>query len=155
MFDRNIKIRKAEAARLIIRSTNPREVAIIFVEYARKIHAKAVTTDPNFLRISVACGKIEQWLEQHYPSHVLLSTTGISYNEEDPRTRIIYKEQELDLEIAKKKRVEEIRAGHLPLTPPHHEVSKSEIALYIGGVMALIVALGAAVVYLVLNFADN
>ncbi|KAG6898017.1 hypothetical protein C0992_007013 [Termitomyces sp. T32_za158] len=162
MFDRNIKIRKAEAARaslafiiLIIRSTNPREVATIFVEYARKIHAKAVTTDPNFLRISVACGKIEQWLEQHYPSHVLLSTTGVSFNEEDPRTRIIRKEQELDFEIAKKKRVEGIRDGHLPLEPPSPEVSKSEIVMWIGGVTVLIFVLAAAIVYLVFKFVEE
>ena len=43
---------------LIMRSTNPRDVAYIFRDYARKIHAKAVPTDPNFLRLSVACGKV-------------------------------------------------------------------------------------------------
>ena len=34
--------------KLIMRSTNPCEVAIIFTEYARKIHAKVVPSDPNF-----------------------------------------------------------------------------------------------------------
>lgn len=75
MFQRNVKIRKAEAAKvraivlrshssayfllqLIMRSTNPREVSIIFQEYTRKIHAKSVPSDPNFLKISVACGKV-------------------------------------------------------------------------------------------------
>ncbi|XP_006461626.1 hypothetical protein AGABI2DRAFT_50291, partial [Agaricus bisporus var. bisporus H97] len=70
MFERNIKIRKATAAQLIMRSTNPRDVGQIFCEYARKIHAKAVPTDPNFMQISVACGKIEQWCEQNYPSFI-------------------------------------------------------------------------------------
>ncbi len=41
-----------------MRATNPREVGLIFREYARKIHAKAVPSDPNFIRISVACGKV-------------------------------------------------------------------------------------------------
>ena len=41
-----------------MRATNPREVGLIFREYARKIHAKALPTDPSFIRISVACGKV-------------------------------------------------------------------------------------------------
>ena len=41
-----------------MRSTNPRDVAYMFRDYARDIHAKAVPADPNFLRISVACGKV-------------------------------------------------------------------------------------------------
>lgn len=78
MFQRNIKIRKAEAASLIMRSTNPRDVAYIFRDYARKIHAKALPADPNFLRVSVACGKIEQWCEKQYPSFIQIvkSPTG-------------------------------------------------------------------------------
>lgn len=76
MFQRNVKIRKAEAAsvnflrsssahladlidlQLIMRSVNPRDVAEIFRHHCRSIHAKAVPEDPNFLRISVACGKV-------------------------------------------------------------------------------------------------
>jgi hypothetical protein len=38
-----------------MRFVNPKE---IFRDYARKIHAKAVTADPNFLWISVACEKV-------------------------------------------------------------------------------------------------
>lgn len=76
VFRRNIKIRKAEAAsvitpfslvervltcfvlQLIMRSTNPRESCMIFREYARRIHAKALPNDPSFAGISVACGKV-------------------------------------------------------------------------------------------------
>ncbi|KAH8101048.1 hypothetical protein DFH11DRAFT_636949 [Phellopilus nigrolimitatus] len=60
VFQRSVKIRKAEAARLIMCSTKPREVALIFREYARVIHAKSVPADPNFLRISVACRKVHR-----------------------------------------------------------------------------------------------
>ncbi|OAX38317.1 terpenoid synthase [Rhizopogon vinicolor AM-OR11-026] len=67
MFQRNIKIRKAEAVHLIMRSTNTREVlALIFRKYARKIHHKAKPHDPNFLKISAMCCKIQQWYEQNY-----------------------------------------------------------------------------------------
>ncbi|THG97942.1 hypothetical protein EW145_g7510, partial [Phellinidium pouzarii] len=74
VFQRNVKIRKAQAARLIMRSTNPRDVAYLFRDYARIIHDKCVPADPNYLRISVACGKIEQWCEHHYPSFVTLGS---------------------------------------------------------------------------------
>ena len=43
-----------------MRSQNPREVGLIFREYARKLHAKALATDPSFIRISVACGKVKE-----------------------------------------------------------------------------------------------
>jgi farnesyl-diphosphate farnesyltransferase len=84
MFQRNIKIRKATAAsvrvfstsllitpQLIMRSVNPKEVGLIFRTYARKIHGKAVIADPNFLRISIACGKV--CLPSLLPSSFLLS----------------------------------------------------------------------------------
>lgn len=45
-----------------MRSSNPRDVAYLFRDYARIIHAKAVPSDPNFLRISVACCKVSYYL---------------------------------------------------------------------------------------------
>ena len=41
-----------------MKSTNPRDVAFLFREYCRKIHVRAVPEDPNFIRLSVACGKV-------------------------------------------------------------------------------------------------
>ena len=41
-----------------MRATNMREVTLIFREYSKKIHAKADRSDPNFMRISVTCGKV-------------------------------------------------------------------------------------------------
>ncbi|KAF8217147.1 squalene synthase [Mycena galopus ATCC 62051] len=72
----NVKIRKALAANLIMRSTNPREVSLLFRDYARKIHARASPADPNFIRIGVACGKIEQWCEHYYPSFVRINAAS-------------------------------------------------------------------------------
>ncbi|KAG6813645.1 hypothetical protein H0H92_008882 [Tricholoma furcatifolium] len=154
MFDRNIKIRKAEAAQLIMRSTNPREVSLIFVEYARKIHAKAVTTDPNYLRISVACGKIEQWREHHYPSNVELSAKGVTYNILDARTNIIRAEQARDLELTKKRRLEEIRnnIGSPNGTQSHPpQLTAMEIGLYIAGLIGLMLALAGGIVWVIIN----
>ncbi|CDO70138.1 hypothetical protein BN946_scf184783.g22 [Trametes cinnabarina] len=69
MFQRNIKIRKAEAASLIMRSTNPRDVALIFRHYSRVIHARAVPEDPNFIKLSVACGKVRARPRPPSPVH--------------------------------------------------------------------------------------
>jgi len=74
IFDRNVKIRKAQAASLIMKSTNPRDVAYMFRDYTRQLHAKLVPADPYFVKISIACGKIEQWCESHYPSFIVLRT---------------------------------------------------------------------------------
>jgi len=43
-------------------------VCEIFLKYTRKIHAKSTPSDPNFLEISIACGRIEQFIESVYPS---------------------------------------------------------------------------------------
>ncbi|ETW78512.1 squalene synthetase [Heterobasidion irregulare TC 32-1] len=90
MFQRHIKIRKAEAAKLIMASTNPRDVAYLFRDYVRQIHAKASPADPNFTRLSVACAKIEQWAEHHFPSFVHIGTPSESaLDTSDARARIV------------------------------------------------------------------
>lgn len=57
-------------------AVNPRDVAYCFVKYARLIHAKASVRDPNFIKISIACGKIEQWAEHQYPSFVNVAASS-------------------------------------------------------------------------------
>jgi farnesyl-diphosphate farnesyltransferase len=58
MFHRNVKIRKAQAARLIMRAVNTRDVAYMCRDYARSIHAKASPKDPSFLKLSIMIGKV-------------------------------------------------------------------------------------------------
>jgi farnesyl-diphosphate farnesyltransferase len=45
-----------------------RGVCDIFRHYTRIIHKKSTPSDPNFLAISVACGKIEQFIESIFPT---------------------------------------------------------------------------------------
>jgi len=49
-------------------SQNLRAVCEIFKRYTRRIHKKNTPRDPNFLKISIACAKIEQFIESIYPS---------------------------------------------------------------------------------------
>jgi farnesyl-diphosphate farnesyltransferase len=59
MFQKNIKITKGDACQLMMdSSTNLRSVCEIFKKYVRKIHKKNTPKDPNYLQISIACGKV-------------------------------------------------------------------------------------------------
>lgn len=69
MFERNIKITKGDACSLMWQSTqNLQLVCEVFRKYARKIHAKSKPTDPSFMDISIACGKIERFIETIFPT---------------------------------------------------------------------------------------
>lgn len=69
VFETNVKITKGDAAQLLIDSSQDlRRVCAVFKRYARRIHQKNNRKDPNFLNISVACAKIEQYIESIYPS---------------------------------------------------------------------------------------
>ncbi|GAA5832245.1 hypothetical protein JCM11251_004292 [Rhodosporidiobolus azoricus] len=70
VMHRNVKIRKGEAVGLILAATNPRDVAYLFRDYVRKIHARAKAHDPSFIKIAVLAGRIEQWTESRYPSFI-------------------------------------------------------------------------------------
>lgn len=61
MFQRNVKITKGEACRIMMRSTtNLREVCVIFRDYTRRIHKKNEPADPNFVKISIACARVSR-----------------------------------------------------------------------------------------------
>lgn len=69
MFQRNIKITKGQACGLMVESTqNLQLVCEVFKRHARSIHRKNTPKDPNFLKISIACGKIEKFIESLFPS---------------------------------------------------------------------------------------
>jgi farnesyl-diphosphate farnesyltransferase len=52
---------------LLLQSSNLRGVCDIFIKYTREIHRKATPKDPNFIAVSTACGKIEQFIESVFP----------------------------------------------------------------------------------------
>lgn len=59
IFQRNVKITKGNACQLMLESTqNLQLVCDVFRRYARRIHKKNNPRDPNFLNISIACGKV-------------------------------------------------------------------------------------------------
>lgn len=59
IFKKNVKISKGQACQVMWNSTqNLRLVCETFRRFARKIHKKNTPKDPNFLKISIACGKV-------------------------------------------------------------------------------------------------
>ncbi|EMD65524.1 hypothetical protein COCSADRAFT_35564 [Bipolaris sorokiniana ND90Pr] len=69
LFQKNVKITKGEACQLMVESTqNLQLVCEVFRRYARKIAKKNNPHDPNFLKISITLGKIEQFIESIFPS---------------------------------------------------------------------------------------
>ncbi|CAO3647087.1 unnamed protein product [Cunninghamella echinulata] len=79
VYHRNVKIRKGEAVKLILASTNMDNVVAIFHEYIHVISQKNDATDPNFMKISMAVGKIEQWIEANIqPSKAVVKSSSSS-----------------------------------------------------------------------------
>ncbi|KAF1832728.1 farnesyl-diphosphate farnesyl transferas-like protein [Decorospora gaudefroyi] len=69
LFQKNVKITKGQACQLMVESTqNLQLVCEIFRRYARKIAKKNNPHDPNFLKISITLGRIEQFIESIFPT---------------------------------------------------------------------------------------
>ncbi|SPO02073.1 probable Probable squalene synthase [Cephalotrichum gorgonifer] len=68
VFDKNVKITKGDACNLMTQSTqNLQLVCQVFKKYVRRIHQKNDPRDPNYLAISLQCGRIEQFIETVFP----------------------------------------------------------------------------------------
>ncbi|RHZ57341.1 hypothetical protein Glove_390g52 [Diversispora epigaea] len=67
VFKKVVKLRRGESVKLILRCKNIYEVADIFRYYNRVIISKNDPRDPNYLKISMACGQIEQWCTANLP----------------------------------------------------------------------------------------
>ena len=72
---------------------NPRDVAEKFVFYSRRIHEKLSPADPNFIKLSVALSRIEQWTERRFPSLLQFVAGHVDIKKSDKRY-ITFAEQE-------------------------------------------------------------
>jgi farnesyl-diphosphate farnesyltransferase len=158
-----------------MRSTNPRDVAYMFRDSSRTIHAKTTPNDPNFLQISVACCKvsifhlqlepmpikpsnqIEQWCEHHYPSFVRISqATSISgsfkqlFNPSDARARIFELDQKREADAAPHKLHE--GNGVAKANTKSKDAVPLEVILYVLAAFAIVLGGSLAVVYGILFY---
>ncbi|KAG7663132.1 ERG9 [[Candida] subhashii] len=65
-----VKIRKGTTCELILNSRTFPGVVKIFRKYIQIINHKSSVKDPNYLKIGIKCGEIEQFCEVMYPSTV-------------------------------------------------------------------------------------
>ncbi|CDH57248.1 squalene synthetase [Lichtheimia corymbifera JMRC:FSU:9682] len=79
VFERNIKIRKGEAVKLILASKDMDSVVDIFRHYIRVISQKNEADDPNFMEISIAVGRIEQWIEANTSSKAVTKSSSVAW----------------------------------------------------------------------------
>lgn len=63
-----VKIRKGTTCKLILESRTYPGVVKIFRHYIQVINHKSSVRDPNYLRIGIKCGEIEQFCETMFPS---------------------------------------------------------------------------------------
>ena len=69
VLERNVKITRGAACQIMIDSTqNLQMVCEVFRKYMRSILKKNNPRDPNFLKISIACSKAEQFMEKIFPT---------------------------------------------------------------------------------------
>jgi len=67
IFERNVKITKGQACGLMIESSQNLPILFaVFKRFARKIHKKNDPRDPNFLKISIACGKVSTCRQAYF-----------------------------------------------------------------------------------------
>ncbi|KAF7288944.1 hypothetical protein MIND_01410800 [Mycena indigotica] len=156
VFVRNVKIRKAAAADLIMRSTNPRDVSLIFRDYARKIHARALPHDPSYMRLSVACGKLEQWHEHAYPSFVLIGgpNGGMQVKQSDPRGAVFVASEKADQEMTRRRQFEKIREkmGERAKGLAPSKESENEVLWYSAMIMLAFLLSAGGIVFAVMYY---
>lgn len=68
ILHKNVKIRKGTTCKLILESRTMPRVAAIFKKYVQVINHKSSVEDPNYLKIGIKCGEIEQFIESMYPT---------------------------------------------------------------------------------------
>ncbi|CEP22843.1 K00801 farnesyl-diphosphate farnesyltransferase [Cyberlindnera jadinii] len=90
VLTQHVKIRKGTTVSLILESRTLEGCARIFRRYLRKIHHKSHPSDPNYLRLGITIGKIEQFLDGMYPHYV---PKGITPQTTSIRTQVVKRSQ--------------------------------------------------------------
>lgn len=81
VLNRVVKIRKGTTCRLILESRTLPGVVKVVRHYIREINKKADVKDPNYLKMGIQLGEIEQFCEVMYPSKAL--PAGAHRNKKD------------------------------------------------------------------------
>ncbi|KAK9451620.1 isoprenoid synthase domain-containing protein [Limtongia smithiae] len=74
----HVKLRKGLSCQLMMKATNVRSTYEIFQTYCHNIHARNKPSDPSYMRISIACAKVDQFIETVFPTKVEEAASSIS-----------------------------------------------------------------------------
>ncbi|CCE81446.1 Piso0_002102 [Millerozyma farinosa CBS 7064] len=105
----NVKIRKGTTCNLILKSRTFPGVVQIFRSYVRDIHHNSSVSDPNYLKIGIICGEIEQFCELMFPSKGAIPA-GVK-KEPHPINLNIAKRAPIDNAISKTIKAEELKCN--------------------------------------------
>lgn len=105
----NVKIRKGTTCDLILKSRTFPQVVEIFKHYLRDINHKSSVQDPNYLKIGIKLGEIEQFCEFMYPT---LSAIPAGVTKKPVQiNKFILARTPIDDEIAKKVYYETVKCN--------------------------------------------
>lgn len=96
-----VKIRKGTTCKLILESRTLPGVIKIFKQYIQVINHKSSVKDPNYLKIGIKCGEIEQYCEMIYPNKLALPSSMKSLPE-NKFTKIIASRESIDLSVQRR-----------------------------------------------------
>lgn len=100
VLEKNVKIRKGTTCKLILNSRTLPDVVKIFRHYMRVINHKLDVKDPNYLKIGIKLGEIEQFCEEMYPSPGAIPA-GVTKTPK-PIAENIVRRGDFDMKVAKK-----------------------------------------------------
>ena len=143
-------------------ATNPRDVAYLCRDYTRSIHKKIHVNDPHFLKLSIMCGRVEQWTEHHYPSMITVEKSSmgggnraqIRNDPNDARMRILQREMKIQ-KLAKGIKLDLMIDENGTTGANKQEPLPKELFIVVLGGMLLTTALGVILVYGVLFVVDR
>lgn len=143
-----------------MKSTNPRDVAYLCRDFVRSIHKKAVPADPNFIKLSITCGRVEQWVEHHYPSIIHIVTSNmepgtsraqVSPNQTDARLRILNRE----VKMHTLQKLKDKGAGKEVAPGVEQEMLPWQLYAVVFGGFVATTLVGCALVFAVLYFTSD
>lgn len=162
-----------------MKATNPRDVAYIFRDYARRLHVKCDPKDPSFLKISVSCGhvsphsihrqdscirltrdisQIEMWCELNYPSFVSAPSQpgqGPVIDPNDRRSGVIALDEKRDKELLELQMLAKATGGKVKDVRPGVKTTPKEthwdLILFMLFAMIAVLGLGLGISWFVIN----
>lgn len=111
VLHKNVKIRKGTTCKLILASRTMPAVASIFKHYIQVINHKSRVEDPNYLKIGIRCGQIEQFIESMYPTPGSIPAGATASTDSSEISTYIKARSPIDRQVSQEIQREEFRCN--------------------------------------------